>query len=322
MLVGLTICVYAISSGVPGSIVFPMPNLKNQSFLEPALSVISTTFTFGYFRPQTIHGHEELFAGTWVMFAIFLFTNIGLNIKNLPQKFGYAFPLYPMLAVGISLRFIAILIILLSTFKRRTCSCATCAESPSSLSVVTLCKESLFCLMASIPRATIQGLLAHQIAVMQVWPGFHGVTCATYKNECLSADDGVLISCAQLTIITLVPFGVTLLNTFGQPLLRSIPYCLQQLQLEQTKQAQQQPLAMAVHEMFVDDKHAGAEDPTEHHRAQNAEWYTARRKTWSMKLQTKPSMTGQFHADLTDTLLTDNQQVSCSDIEASRFDNA
>jgi len=147
-------------------------------------------------KDEQLHEIEGVLGGVWVFGQLILFSMIGsrttLDIfpEFIPQ-------VLPMLLLGISFRLIGIVIGISSSLYLNL------QGHPFSAPYVM--QDAMFCFLATLPRATIQGAL-----------GQVPITEAFFKNRLNSAraEDFIFLA-ARLYIVFMAIFGMILLNFFG-----------------------------------------------------------------------------------------------------------
>jgi hypothetical protein len=157
-----------------------------QSLVEADLSVVATVFIFARLRPaHTVHRVEVGVAGIWTVGAIFLFTSLGASL-------GFPAGANPLLL------FVPILIGLICRLGMVTLIMATSARRRGvSLNLRNLFYEVVFVMAATLPRATIQGVLGN----------------LPLSNGIVSPELGqIYAATAALTVLIFAPLG-TIIQT-------------------------------------------------------------------------------------------------------------
>ena len=206
-----------VSNGMPLVVPTP-PGHKPEGLMLPELALICTTFFCAYFSPRVAHYAETLFEGLWVFGALFLFAAIGAGITDVPRKIELLPKLLPALACGLAGRFVACLVVCGATARKRL------VRGPLSVRHVVI--EATFCVAASLPRATIQGVLAARPAAEGLYPG---VMVGSYE---FAGKDGLLQTLAQATLALMAPCGQLLLTMVAKPLLTQLSYAPSVLEQE------------------------------------------------------------------------------------------
>ncbi|CAE8636437.1 unnamed protein product [Polarella glacialis] len=171
------------------------------SLLQPELLVIVTGSTFAAAADKhTVHHVEHILGGVWVFGQLVLFTMLGS--KTSTAIFPELSRLLPIMAVGLTARFIGVSAAIVLTRRERGCE----FQNPENTA-----HDALFCFLATVPRATIQGAL-----------GAVPVSQRYFKNFPLSEDArSFIFTAARLYIVCMSVFGMCSLNTFGPCLLRA-----------------------------------------------------------------------------------------------------
>jgi len=169
------------------------------SLFQPELMVIITGTVFSYVAdPHLLHEIEILLGELWVFGGIILFSMLGskTTVAILP-KVAHIVPLW---CAGVTMRFIGVLIGIASTAKARGCKDHS-----------TVLLDSVFCLLCTLPRATIQGALG---AVP-----LHGRFFASGYDNKAEVREFIFIA-ARLYILCTSVCGMITLNTFGPRILQ------------------------------------------------------------------------------------------------------
>lgn len=176
-----------------------MSNGYGGSLLHKDLAVVGVAVFYAALRPSSVHSLEHMFASIWTFGALFLFIHLGARIElgsflRLPS-------VLPLLLAGLAARAVAYAAVLLATLPSRL--------QHDRHACHNLVYEWGFALVASLPRATIQGALAAIPANMGLF--------SHEKNEFMR-EAGVLC------IAIMAPAGVVLQKVLAEPLLRRCRY--------------------------------------------------------------------------------------------------
>lgn len=121
------------------------------------LLVISTGTCFAAVaNHEVLHGVEATMGGVWVFGQLILFTMLGS--KTMVEPFAQFPKVFPFMMAGFICRGLAVHLCVYATCSRRSCApgCPSCKEANQR----SASADGLFCFLATLPRATIQGAIA------------------------------------------------------------------------------------------------------------------------------------------------------------------
>lgn len=160
-----------------------------EGLVEADLAVVATIFFFARLRPpHAVRRIEESVAAVWTVAALCLFVSLGsaLDLPALAPGHGIASvpaALLLPLAAGLGCRFVCYLLLLYATAPQRRVPRTAC----------NALLEATFCACATMPRATIQGVLGS----------------LPLRGHVVSAEVGELIhAAAAMTVLLFAPLGV------------------------------------------------------------------------------------------------------------------
>lgn len=191
---------------------------RQEPLMLPELGLICVTFFCAYFSPHVAHNADTLFKGLWVFAGLFLFSSIGVGIKDIPGKVKIMTVLLPALACGLVGRFASVLAICAATARSRQKQGGGAAGKGAWPGMRHVALESAFCFACGLPRATIQGVLSSRPYALGIYPG---VMVAGYE---LAGKDGLLSTLAQATLLIMAPCGQLALTFSAQPILTRTVY--------------------------------------------------------------------------------------------------
>jgi len=176
------------------------------SLFQPELMVIVVGSMFAYAADvELLHNVEKTMAGVWVFGQLILFSMLGSRTEI--GIFAKVFSIMPLLGIGVSLRFLGVLVTTLFTCRCRQCSCDACKHT----NVACVFEDALFCFLSTLPRATIQGALG-PVPVLKRF----------FRTDASRAQVKMFIcTAARLYIIIMAIVGSVLLDLIGPRLLRS-----------------------------------------------------------------------------------------------------
>jgi len=198
IVLSVTLFAFALGKGRTGHELVPM-GFCSGSWFQPELLVIVTGSCFGYFTDRDLlHQVEHLLGELWVFGGILLFSMLGSKTSTdiLPQVVR----VLPIMFVGFACRFIGVF-----------AGTALTAKARGLPNLSTVLPDALFCSLCTIPRATIQGALGAVPLSLQ----FFSEEGYTNKDEVRD----FIFTAARLYIVCCSVGGMTLLTTFGPPLL-------------------------------------------------------------------------------------------------------
>jgi hypothetical protein len=154
---------------------------------------------------EMMHSLEVASGGVWVFGQLILFGILGMNLTT--DVFAVLFPVLLLMLVGLGFRFVGTFIAIFATRGHRSCQpgCAECLASNTR----SVTYDSLFCFVSSLPRATVQGVLASQPLAMLLFSD-------SSNGE---AVDEFISQAGRLYIFLLAIFGTIVLDLVGPGLL-------------------------------------------------------------------------------------------------------
>mmetsp|Transcript_123799 Transcript_123799/g.240970 ORF Transcript_123799/g.240970 Transcript_123799/m.240970 type:complete len:628 (-) Transcript_123799:386-2269(-) len=176
------------------------------SLFQPELMVIIVGSMFAYVAdPELLHNVEKTMAGVWVFGQLILFSMLGSRTEiGIFAQFG---SIMPLLGIGLSLRFLGILVTTLCTCRCRQCRCEACKKT----NLECVFEDALFCFLSTLPRATVQGALG-PVPVLKRF----------FRRDPGRVHVRIFIcTAARLYIIIMAIAGSILLDLFGPKLLQS-----------------------------------------------------------------------------------------------------
>lgn len=188
------------ASAAGGEAVVPMGFCTGSLFQPELLVIVTGTCFASVVDRQVLQDVEGVMGGVWVFGQLVLFSMLGSRTSF--AIFPQLPTVLPIMAVGLSCRLLGVLLatfLTLRTTKREEC--------PFSES--TALADALFCFLATLPRATIQGAL-----------GAVPVTMRFFQNAGNRSDaQETICLAARLYIVVMSVSGMILLNVLGRRLL-------------------------------------------------------------------------------------------------------
>eukprot|EP00931_Biecheleriopsis_adriatica_P048761 TRINITY_DN28172_c0_g1_i3.p1 TRINITY_DN28172_c0_g1~~TRINITY_DN28172_c0_g1_i3.p1 ORF type:complete len:585 (-),score=121.45 TRINITY_DN28172_c0_g1_i3:172-1926(-) len=200
MVLAVELVAFALGKGGAGNELVPMGFCPGSMF-QSELLVIVTGTVFAYFcdsHQELLHDVENTVGQVWVFGQLVLFSMLGS--KTTPGILPHLGQVLPIMAVGLSMRFIGVFVAIVLTARARGCECFDTAFS-----------DAAFCFLSTLPRATIQGALG---AVPLKQDFFHH----GYVNK--QPVQEFIFTAARLYILLNSVTGMILLNTLGPLLLK------------------------------------------------------------------------------------------------------
>ena len=200
MLISATLFAFALGAGERGSELVPMSfafGATGSLFLPEMMVIITGAFFSDYVSDQTLHKVEGVLGGVWVFGQIVLFSMLGS--KTNPQIFAKIPDILPIILVGLACRLVGNALTMVITLNMR--------QKKGDLG-----KSILFCFLASVPRATIQGALGQ----LPLHDRFFKGDEHNWKNA-----EGIIGMASKIYIVVLAIVGMLMLNTFGPQLLEA-----------------------------------------------------------------------------------------------------
>jgi len=184
------------SSSITGHALLPLGFSDGSLFQSELFVILTGVFLADSCTEEALHEIEGVLGGVWVFGQLILFSMIGsrTTVDIFPE---FVPQVLPMLLVGISFRLIGIVIGISSSLYLNL------QGHPFSAQYVM--QDAMFCFLATLPRATIQGAL-----------GQVPITESFFKSQRNSArvEDFIFLA-ARLYIVFMAVFGMILLNFFG-----------------------------------------------------------------------------------------------------------
>jgi hypothetical protein len=147
----LFVCAAAILAyGLADDETVVISNGYGGSLLNKDLAVVGVAVFYSALRPSSLHDLEHMFASIWVFGSLFLFVNLGAQIET--SSFAHIGRVLPLLLAGLVGRFFTYGAVLFFTIPAR--------QLHERHARANFIYEWGFAMVASIPRATIQGALA------------------------------------------------------------------------------------------------------------------------------------------------------------------
>lgn len=189
---------FGMSSEETGSPMVPM-GFTSGSLFQPELMVIVIGSLFARVVDTEIkHSVEMTMGGVWVFGQLVLFSMLGSRTDL--SLFRQVVEVLPILAIGLSLRFVGVLLVTAATVWMR--------PESSQKSVLS---DATFCFLSTLPRATLQGALG-QVPITKRF--FH-------KDGDRLHIQAFISMVARLYIVCMSIFGSILLDTFGPMMLKA-----------------------------------------------------------------------------------------------------
>jgi len=194
---------FGLSSAENGPPLVPM-GFAPGSLFQPELMVIVIGCLFARVAdPEVLHATELTMGGVWVFGQLILFSMLGSRTDI--SVFAQVARVLPILVVGLSMRFLGILLVTMCTLCCRPCTCSACFKANKESAV----SDAFFCFLATLPRATLQGALG-QVPITERF--FHRDPSRAHVQMFISV-------AARLYIVCMSVLGSILLDAIGPRIL-------------------------------------------------------------------------------------------------------
>lgn len=198
ILLAVALASFGLGADEHGHPVVPMI-FSGGSLFQPELLVIVTGSSFAMFTNKNVLQQvEQIMGGVWIFGQLILFSMLGSRTST--SIFPDLVRVFPIMVVGLTARLFGVSLAMCITRRSRGCELQ---------SFMDLVRDSLFCFLATLPRATIQGALG-AVPINQRF--FHNVY---HKDEARH----FIFTAARLYIVCFSTCGMIMLNTFGPLLL-------------------------------------------------------------------------------------------------------